>query len=112
MASQAQGQTTFTGASHLKFKETDRITETVKILTQFGVNITATNDGAIINRSSLKSDTRINPVGDHRLAMMASIAATHASSKTIIEDAECVSVSYPTFFEDLDQLTTHEKVIP
>ena len=41
---------------------------------------------------------------DHRIAMMATIAAAYAQHPTTIHGAECVRKSYPTFFEDFVQL--------
>ena len=41
---------------------------------------------------------------DHRIAMTFSIAGINADGETIIEDAECVDVSYPTFYDQLNSL--------
>ena len=42
--------------------------------------------------------------GDHRLGMMAAIAALVASGPIHIEDPSCIKISYPGFFEDLEKL--------
>ena len=57
----------------------------------------------IYGKSALKGNT-VNSYGDHRIGMMLAIAGCIAEGKTIIEDAEAVGVSYPTFFEELQKL--------
>ena len=57
----------------------------------------------IYGKSALKGNT-VNSYGDHRIGMMLVIAGTLAEGKTIIEDAEAVGVSYPTFFDELQKL--------
>ncbi|MEC2520376.1 3-phosphoshikimate 1-carboxyvinyltransferase, partial [Bacillus cereus] len=52
---------------------------------------------------ALKGNT-VNSYGDHRIGMMLAIAGCLAEGKTIIEDAEAVGVSYPTFFDELQKL--------
>jgi 3-phosphoshikimate 1-carboxyvinyltransferase len=46
----------------------------------------------------------IDPRGDHRIAMAFAVAGLAADGPTIIRDADCAGVSYPTFFEDLNRL--------
>ena len=64
----------------------------------------------IYGKSALKGNT-VNSYGDHRIGMMLAIAGCLAEGKTIIEDAEAVGVSYPTFFEELQKLAKNEKQI-
>jgi 3-phosphoshikimate 1-carboxyvinyltransferase len=47
----------------------------------------------------------IEPYGDHRIAMAFAVAALAAQGPTVIRDADCAGVSYPTFFDDLDRVT-------
>ena len=103
-ATQAEGITVIKDAHELKVKETNRIDTVVAELTKLGARIEATDDGMIIyGKSALKGNT-VNSYGDHRIGMMLAIAGRLAEGKTIIEDAEAVGVSYPTFFDELQKL--------
>lgn len=103
-ATQAEGITVIKDAHELKVKETNRIDTVVAELTKLGARIEATDDGMIIyGKSALKGNT-VNSYGDHRIGMMLAIAGCLAEGKTIIEDAEAVGVSYPTFFDELQKL--------
>lgn len=100
LLSQAKGVSTISGVERLKVKESDRLAETINILNKF--NIKAETDGKILKIYSgdIKS-ANIDLPDDHRMAMMSAIAATIANGETTINRAECVSKSYPSFFEDL-----------
>ncbi|KFM99082.1 3-phosphoshikimate 1-carboxyvinyltransferase [Bacillus clarus] len=103
-ATQAEGVTVIKDAHELKVKETNRIDTVVAELTKMGAHIEATDDGMIIyGKSKLKGNT-VHSHGDHRIGMMLAIAGCLAEGKTVIEDAEAVGVSYPTFFEELQKL--------
>lgn len=104
MATQAEGTTIISDAKELKVKETNRIDTVVSELTKLGADITATEDGMIIKGKTPLSGGTVNSHGDHRIGMMLAIAATIAQGEVILEDAEAVAVSYPNFFEHLQQL--------
>jgi 3-phosphoshikimate 1-carboxyvinyltransferase len=53
----------------------------------------------------LPSRDKIETAGDHRIAMSFAIAGLSASGETTIDDADCVAVSYPNFWRDLQRLT-------
>lgn len=104
MATQAEGTTIIADAKELKVKETNRIDTVVSELTKLGADITATEDGMIIKGKTPLHGGTVNSHGDHRIGMMLAIAATIASGEVILEDADAVAVSYPTFFDHLQQL--------
>lgn len=104
LASNIEGIITISGAHHLKYKETDRIKTTTEFLQKMGVDITPTDDGAIIKSSEITGGCEVRSYGDHRIAMAATIAASLAKKEVIIHGAECVSVSYPEFFDDFQNL--------
>jgi 3-phosphoshikimate 1-carboxyvinyltransferase len=89
-----------TGLHTLKIKETDRL-EALKIeLTKLGATISITNDSLILEQSeNIKPNIRISTYQDHRMAM--AFAPLALKVPIIIENAEVVSKSYPTFWEDL-----------
>jgi 3-phosphoshikimate 1-carboxyvinyltransferase len=91
-----------TGLHTLKIKETDRL-EALKIeLTKLGAAISITNDSLILEQSeNIKPNIRISTYQDHRMAM--AFAPLALKVPIIIENAEVVSKSYPTFWEDFKQ---------
>lgn len=104
LATQAQGTTIIKDAEELRVKETDRIAAVVKELSKMGATIEATEDGMIIQGPTVLTGANMSSYGDHRLGMMAAIAALVATDEVTIDDAECISISYPNFFEQLNFL--------
>ncbi len=92
-----------TGLHTLKIKETDRL-EALKIeLLKLGAKISITNDSLTIEPFTiLHSDIEITTYKDHRMAM--SFAPLALKTSIIIEEAEVVTKSYPTFWEDLKSI--------
>lgn len=104
LAAFAEGETVIKDAEELKVKESDRIALTVDNLVKMGVDAEATEDGMKIRGGNPLHGARIHCKYDHRIAMTFSIAGINAQGETIIEDAECVDVSYPAFYEQLNSL--------
>jgi 3-phosphoshikimate 1-carboxyvinyltransferase len=73
-------------------------------LRAMGADITATEDGWVINGPRRLEGARVDPRGDHRIAMALAVAGLIADGKTEIEGAECVDISYSGFFDDLESL--------
>ena len=91
-------------AAELKVKESNRIDLTVDNLVKMGVDAEATDDGMIIRGGNPLKGVSVYCKYDHRIAMTFSIAGINAEGTTVIEDAECVDVSYPNFYEQLHML--------
>lgn len=104
LATQAQGKTIIKDAEELKVKETNRIDAVVDELTKLGANITATEDGMIIEGPTPLHGATLHTYGDHRIGMMGAIAALITDGDVTLDDADCIAVSYPTFFDDLSTL--------
>ncbi|MBD5551042.1 MAG: 3-phosphoshikimate 1-carboxyvinyltransferase [Lachnospiraceae bacterium] len=104
MAAAAEGITVIKDAAELKVKESDRIAVMTENLSAMGCDITATEDGMIINGGNTLHGAVIDSHLDHRIAMSFAIAAMIADGKTEIKDADCVRISYPNFYEDLERL--------
>lgn len=108
MAAAAEGTTIIKDAAELKVKESNRIDVMVKNLTAMGCDITGTDDGMIINGSNPQEHplhgAAIQAYNDHRIAMSFAIASLIAEGETNIIGSECVSISYPQFYEDLFKL--------
>lgn len=104
MAAFAEGTTIIKDAQELKVKESNRIDVMVKNLSSMGVEIEGTDDGMIIRGGRPLHGTSIDTRSDHRIAMSFAIAGGLAEGDTEIVDAGCVSISYPDFYTDLQQL--------
>ncbi len=100
----AEGQTVIKDAQELKVKETNRIKTVVEELKKMGANITETDDGMIINGGNPLKGAIVDSHGDHRIAMSCAIAGIMANGNTLIENSQCVDISFPKFFELLDSL--------
>ncbi|MCX6691522.1 MAG: 3-phosphoshikimate 1-carboxyvinyltransferase [Methanoregula sp.] len=99
VAAMAGTPTTITGISHLKFKESDRITGTARLLNNLGGDVQAGADTITINPSPLHGGT-IDPVNDHRTAMSFAVLGLGIGGITI-EHAECTNKSFPGFWDAL-----------
>ncbi|MDD3022689.1 MAG: 3-phosphoshikimate 1-carboxyvinyltransferase [Syntrophomonadaceae bacterium] len=101
----ASGESTVSGAEELRVKETDRIAAICTELGKMGVKINELEDGFVIkgDREILKGN-RVNSRGDHRIAMSLAVAALLSDGNTIIEGAEAVNISFPAFWDILEQI--------
>lgn len=105
VAAVAEGTTRIYNAKRLRLKESDRLKTVSETLNILGADVKEMEDGLIINgRKELEGGT-VNASGDHRIAMMAAIAAIRCKNKVTIENAEAVNKSYPAFFEDYKRLS-------
>ena len=105
LATQAEGVTIIKDAEELKVKETDRIQVVADALNSMGADITPTEDGMIIKGQSTLHGARVNTFGDHRIGMMTAIAALLvADGEVVLDRAEAINTSYPSFFNDLETL--------
>ncbi|MFL1995712.1 3-phosphoshikimate 1-carboxyvinyltransferase [Lysinibacillus irui] len=102
LATQAHGQTIIKDAEELKVKETDRITAVVTELKKLGAQIEATEDGMIINGPTPLKGANLQTYGDHRIGMMGAVAALVTDGVVTLDDAQCIAVSYPSFFEHVE----------
>ena len=97
----AEGTSTITNVDRLKVKESDRLSETIKLLSQFGINSETDGSTLTIYGGKLVGGKEIVLPDDHRMAMSAAVAGVCLDEPTTLVNAECVSKSYPRFFEDL-----------
>ena len=105
LATQANGPTVIADAEELRVKETDRIQVVADSLNAMGANVVPTEDGMIITGPTPLHGADLETFGDHRIGMMAAIAALLVRDGNVVLDrAEAINTSYPSFFEDLETL--------
>jgi 3-phosphoshikimate 1-carboxyvinyltransferase len=104
-AAAARGDSVLRGAEELRAKESDRIEATVDALRALGARARASDDGFTVTGVPARlRGGRIESRGDHRLAMLGAVAGLASREGVRIEDAGAVSVSFPGFFEMLEEL--------
>lgn len=105
LATQANGQTIIADAEELRVKETDRIQVVADSLNAMGANVQPTPDGMVITGPTPLHGAQLATYGDHRIGMMAAIAALLVQDGDVYLDrVEAINTSYPSFFNDLEAL--------
>jgi len=104
LMSTAKGRSRLYGAPQLRFKESDRISATVDMLSSLGADITATDDGCIINGVRSLKGGKIEHHEDHRIFMAAAVAALVSDDEVTMRKSNCYDVSYPLFIEHMKRL--------
>ena len=95
-------------AQELRVKESDRIAALAEGLREMGARVEEFPDGMRVEAGPARRDklrgAKVDPQGDHRIAMALAVAALGAEGDTVIRDADCVGVSFPDFFTTLERL--------
>lgn len=99
IATQARGKTVVKDAWELRVKEADRIKAIVDGLFRMGADIIERDDGFEVAGPKELTGGIVSSYHDHRIAMSLSIAASYAKDKTVIEESQCMNVSYPEFIQ-------------
>ncbi len=93
----------FTDIHRLRLKESDRVETTASMIRSLGGQAEATQDTLTIHGTGLRGGI-VDACNDHRIAMAAAIGATVCQKEVIILGAQCVSKSYPKFWEEYSRL--------
>lgn len=99
----ARGTTTLANVPQARIKETDRIAVMCKELSRMGARVRELNDGLVIEESKLKG-TEVHGHDDHRVVMALAVAGLSCEGETVIDSAEAVGVTFPTFPESMTGL--------
>ncbi len=93
-------------AAELRLKESDRIAALAENLRRMGASVQERADGLKVEgrRAGKLRGAEIEPRGDHRIAMAFAVAGLAAEGNSVIRDAECAAVSFPTFYAELNRL--------
>jgi 3-phosphoshikimate 1-carboxyvinyltransferase len=100
----ARGKTVIRNAGELRVKESDRIATVASELSRLGAKIEPLPDGMVIYGGMPLSGTEVDSHLDHRLAMTLAIAGLVAKGETTIKHARAAQVSYPAFWQTLQQI--------
>jgi 3-phosphoshikimate 1-carboxyvinyltransferase len=103
----ARGKTVIRNAGELRVKESDRIATVVSELSRLGANIEPLPDGMVIYGGKPLLGTEVDSHLDHRLAMSLAVAGLLAKGETTINHAEAAQVSYPAFWQTLQQILNY-----
>ena len=93
------GETRIQNISYLKYKESNRLESITSCLKNLGGNVRCTDDEIIVNYSPLKGGI-IDSYNDHRIVMLGGISSLITNEDIIIKNYECISKSYPNFFDN------------
>lgn len=99
-----RGKTHIVNAARLRIKESDRLRSVTDVLTRLGADIVEEPEGLMITGKERLAGGEADAWGDHRIAMMAAVAAIGCDNAVTITGAENVRKSYPTFWEDYEAL--------
>ena len=99
MAAHCDGISVITGVERLLTKESNRADVLQKTFSSLGVRIEIENNNMIIHGGTVRTGT-VSSANDHRIAMAAAITGIRAAGKIEITGYECISKSYPDFFND------------
>jgi 3-phosphoshikimate 1-carboxyvinyltransferase len=104
VGSQIAGGIEIRDAAELRVKESDRIATTAQNLKAMGAEVEKFDDGLRVGGRARLRGAKIDPRGDHRIAMAFTVAALLAEVETEITNSECVAVSFPEFFDLLESV--------
>ena len=100
----AEGETVIKDAQELKVKETNRIRAVVDEFRKCGAEIEETEDGMVIQGGKMLHGADFCSYADHRMAMSLTVLAQLLEGESTLDDEQCVSISYPKYFEDFYSL--------
>ncbi len=107
LAACCEGTSKFTGVSRLASKESNRGLTIQSELRKLGIAVVLKGDEMFVTGGQVQTG-RIDSQNDHRIAMMGGILATKSTGPIEITNPEAINKSYPTFFEDLTQISRKE----
>ncbi len=100
LATRAEGTTTFTGCSHVRGKESDRIQAMVDGLSRVGINVHPRTDGLKVPFGTMHG-APVHAFNDHRVHMAFSVASLAADAPIQVDGHRWVNVSHPGFHHQL-----------
>lgn len=111
VAACAEGTTIIRDCARLRIKESDRLATTASELNALGAHVEVEGDSLVIHGTPRLSGGTVDSHNDHRIAMMAAVAATRCDAPVTICGAEAVNKSYPDFFKHYSMLGGNVQLI-
>ncbi len=108
LAARASGVSRIRGAEELRLKESDRLAVLAGNLGRLGVRCRELADGLEIEGTDAPLAGRVRCAGDHRIAMAFGALGAAPGCRVSVDDASCVSISYPSFWQDLERISASE----
>lgn len=105
IASQAEGETVFSGAAELRVKESDRIAAIVTGLNAIGADAEELPDGLVVRGPTPLHGGEVDSVGDHRIALSLAVAGLVAEGSVRVRGWSCVATSFPEFLDVLGEVS-------
>lgn len=113
LAAVRQGETRIVNAARLRIKESDRLASVTQTLNALGAQIQEHPDSLTIRGvDGLRGGVSVDCCNDHRIAMMAAVAATRCAAPVTLIGAQCVEKSYPDFWADYVRLGGQIEEVP
>jgi 3-phosphoshikimate 1-carboxyvinyltransferase len=109
-ASYAKGRTIVSEASELRYKESDRISSLCRELKIIGATVSEKPDGFIIDGREKLTGGKVEPHGDHRLAMALTVAGLNAQRPVSVDDPDIISESFPKFYKIMEGLGANLRI--
>ena len=105
LAVAAEGESRIIGTRRLEHKESNRAEAIANQFRKLGIDVDLSERNVMkIRGGEIRGGVEVESYGDHRMAMTLAVAALLSDKEITIKGAECVSKSYPNFFEDLEML--------
>jgi len=105
----AEGKTSLLNVAQARLKECDRISAIATELKKMNAEVVELEDGLIIRKSAL-TGTTVCGYDDHRMVMALTIAGMASEGETVVDSAESVNITYPSFVEDMQKLGANIKL--
>lgn len=109
-ASYAKGRTVVSEARELRYKESDRISSLCRELKIIGATVSEKPDGFIIDGREKLTGGKVEPHGDHRLAMALTVAGLNAQRPVSVVDPDIISESFPEFYTIMEGLGANLRI--
>ena len=101
----AEGESRLTSCGRLRLKECDRLEATVAILNQLGGSVRIEGDDIVIQGvDKLRGGVALEDYNDHRMVMLAAIAASVAQEPVTVRGVESLNKSWPEFLKVYEAL--------
>ena len=99
LAATASGTTRIFNAQRLRLKESNRLQSTAAMLNAIGGDVSETDDGLLIRGKPFLTGGEVDSANDHRIVMAAAVAAQKSKIPVVIQNAQAIDKSFPTFFD-------------